>query len=478
MTANLPENWASASLEDICHIVQGQSPPGESYNSEGLGIPFFQGKAEFGDLHPTVCKWTTSPAKFAEAGDVLLSVRAPVGPTNVASLDCAIGRGLAALKPLGGTEARFVLYLLRWLERGWVTKGTTFAAITSDGLRGREIVVPPLKEQARIIAELDLQLSRLDSAVAVLKQAQAKLKRYRQSVLKAAVRGKLVPTEAELARGEGRDYEPASVLLERILNARRARMGKKYKEPAAPDVSILPALPEGWCWATFGSVAVIQSNLVQTKEFQEWPHIAPNHIESGTGKLLSFQTIEADGVFSPKHLFHKGQILYSKIRPYLCKAIIADFDGLCSADMYPIRGEAVTNEYLLLWLLSSDFTQLASHQQGRTVLPKINQDALNLLPVPIAPVDEQKRISAQCQHLFTTLEDLSAEVFAAQSRAGAFRFAVLKWAFSGNLVPQDPNDEPASELLARIRAERVANTKPEKKSRRRKPDMTTIGVQA
>jgi type I restriction enzyme S subunit len=140
----------------------------------------------------------------------------------------------------------------------------------SQGVVGdARVPIPPRSEQDRIVSILDTEISRIDAAIEGLKRVQANLKRYRASVLKAAVEGRLVPTEAELARQEGRDYEPASVLLAGILAERRRRWeeaelakmkakGKtpkndkwkaKYKEPAAPDTDGLPELPEGWCWA-------------------------------------------------------------------------------------------------------------------------------------------------------------------------------------------------------------------------------------
>jgi type I restriction enzyme S subunit len=123
------------------------------------------------------------------------------------------------------------------------------------------ISLPPLPEQHRIVAEIEKHFTRLDAAVASLQRAKANLKRYRASVLKAACQGKLVPTEAELARAEGREYEPASVLLERILKDRRARWEAqerrrgKYKEPATLDISTLPGVPEGWVWAMVEQLA-------------------------------------------------------------------------------------------------------------------------------------------------------------------------------------------------------------------------------
>ena len=130
----------------------------------------------------------------------------------------------------------------------------------------QEIPLAPLPEQRRIVAEIEKQFSRLDASVTALKRAQVNLKRYRSSVLKAACEGKLVPTEAQLAREEDRDYEPADRLLDRILVERRVQWASKpkrrgkYKEPAAPDTSALPELPEGWIWAPVEQLASLEPN--------------------------------------------------------------------------------------------------------------------------------------------------------------------------------------------------------------------------
>ncbi|MFE9934694.1 restriction endonuclease subunit S [Streptomyces hirsutus] len=152
-------------------------------------------------------------------------------------------------------------------------------------------------------------------------------------------------------------------------------------------------LPQGWVWATFVEVAHVAGNLVSPLEYPDLPHIAPNHIESETGRLLPFSTVAEDGVKSPKHLFSEGHILYSKIRPYLAKVVVARFDGLCSADMYPVSTE-LDPGYLALWLCSPAFTSFAARHQGRSVLPKINKEALAKLPVPVPPLMEQQRIVA------------------------------------------------------------------------------------
>jgi len=183
-------------------------------------------------------------------------------------------------------------------------------------------------------------------------------------------------------------------------------------------------LPSSWHWAEFGNIATVASNLVNPSLYPNLPHIAPNHIESQTGRLLPWATVAVDGVTSPKHLFYPGQILYSKIRPYLAKAILAPFTGLCSADMYPLE-TPLNARYLLYWLLSSEFTQYASLVQGRTVLPKINRDQLERLPVPVAPQPEQERIVATVEEQFSCLDAGKAAIERVRQNIRRISAAVL-----------------------------------------------------
>jgi type I restriction enzyme, S subunit len=194
-------------------------------------------------------------------------------------------------------------------------------------------------------------------------------------------------------------------------------------------------LPEGWTWARFQDIADVVSDLVDPADYPDSPHIAPNHIESFTGRLLPYATIAGDGVKSPKHRFHPGQILYSKIRPYLCKAVPVHFNGLCSADMYPVSSK-IDTAYLHRWLISPRFTEWASNHDGRTLLPKINQEALSTIPVPVPPLAEQRRI-------VTKVEALLARVNAAWEHLGKlpailkrFRQAVLAAACSGEMTKE------------------------------------------
>ena len=160
-------------LGEICEIIMGQSPSSETYNSCGDGLPFFQGKSEFGEVFPTVKVWCSFPQRIAEPGDILISVRAPVGPTNLVKDKCCIGRGLAAIRPNTSKLNRDFLWLqLQHLESDLVKKGqgSTFEAISTSDLKALSIYLPDLKTQKIIAEKLLDQLNRVKTTKDATKQ--------------------------------------------------------------------------------------------------------------------------------------------------------------------------------------------------------------------------------------------------------------------------------------------------------------------
>lgn len=144
-------------LKDICEIIAGQSPPSSTYNQNGEGLPFFQGKADFGELYPTTRMWCNKPQKIAEKGDILISVRAPVGPTNICSQRACIGRGLSAIRSGESVDGKYLLYFLRKHEPEIANQGngSTFSAITQEDIKRIRIPLPSLEEQGHIVKMLD-----------------------------------------------------------------------------------------------------------------------------------------------------------------------------------------------------------------------------------------------------------------------------------------------------------------------------------
>lgn len=149
--------WERVKLETVADIIAGQSPPSSTYNTEGIGLPFYQGKTEFGDRFPTTRQWCSSPVKIAEAGDILISVRAPVGPTNLTVERSCIGRGLSAIRPSKFVDTNYLLHCLSHVspELVKIARGSTFEAINQNDLRNLEIPLPPLHIQQQIAAVLD-----------------------------------------------------------------------------------------------------------------------------------------------------------------------------------------------------------------------------------------------------------------------------------------------------------------------------------
>lgn len=163
-----------ARLGDICSLNMGQSPDSESYNENGEGLPFFQGNADFGVLHPSVRVWCNAPTKIAHTDDILISVRAPIGALNIANIDCCIGRGLAALTVNQSIcDRKYLWHAISSKIDELNSKGTgsTFKAINKNVLADTEIPLPPLDTQRHIAAVLD----RVSDLIALRKQQLAKL---------------------------------------------------------------------------------------------------------------------------------------------------------------------------------------------------------------------------------------------------------------------------------------------------------------
>lgn len=472
----LPAGWAWTNLQAVSDTVFGQSPPSSSYNQDGHGLPFFQGKAEFGELNPTARKWCTEPTREAMPGDILLSIRAPVGPTNVADCHCAIGRGLAALRPR--IDPKYVRYWLIKSEPDLESKGTgtTFSAISKGVVNSYPIPTAPLFEQLRIVDKVESLFAQLDHGEASLRDVQKLLARYRQSVLKAAVTGQLTADW----RAENADrLESGCDLLERILQARRENWQGRgtYKEPVAPDTSNLPELPEGWVWASVDQMVEVFRNGLSKKpvtDKNQYPILrisAVRPMSVSLSDLRYYSPADTEDVSS--YWVQKGDLLFTRYSGS------AHFVGVCGQMrdvvnvLHPdklikvrvIDAPELCKDFLeLAWNAGVTRAHIASNIKTTSGQQGIAGGDIKSAPFPLPPADEQEVIAERVWDALEKMERLQTHCQAELTRSAALRQSILKDAFAGKLVPQDPNDEPASELLSRIRAERDADV-PKKRTR-------------
>lgn len=178
---------------DYFKVIMGQSPPSSAYNDEGQGLPFYQGKADFGLIYPTPRKYCTEPSPIAEKDDILISVRAPVGPTNMASGKCSIGRGLAAIRCKDSVLPKFLLYALRAIEREIADsvrdQGGGFTAIKRDQLKAFEIPIPDIGEQHRIVARIEELTRRAEEARKLAAEREVELNSLLQALYSRMIEG-------------------------------------------------------------------------------------------------------------------------------------------------------------------------------------------------------------------------------------------------------------------------------------------------
>jgi type I restriction enzyme S subunit len=375
-------------------------------------------------------------------------------------------------------------------QRYFVSEGkqtTNLASINLTKLGALPIPLPPVEEQRRIVAEIETQFTRLDATETALQRVQANLKRYRASVLQAAYEGRLVPTEAELARAEGRWYEPADQLLQRILQERRAkweaeqltnmkiedkvpkddRWKSKYREPVKPETSELPKLPEGWVWTNLLAVSELKGGITKGQKrkssdvLHSVSYLRVANVQRGFLDLREIKQIEATEDEIRELRLLPGDILFNEGgdrdklgRGWIWRGEIPN----CIHQNHVFRARLYIPDIqskFISWYGNS-FGQRYFMSEGKqtTNLASINLTKLGALPIPLPPFPEQYRIVAEVERRLSVIDELEAIMSANLKRVERLRQAILKRAFEGKLAPQDPTDEPASVLLERIRAER------------------------
>ena len=390
----LPPGWEWTTVGDAAEVVLGQSPPGSSYNETEEGMPFFQGKTEFGDLWPKAAKWTTAAKKVAHENDVLLSVRAPVGPTNLAPADCAIGRGLVALRETPAASHRYLLWWMRASahELASHATGSTFAAVSGAQVRAHPIPLAPRPEQDRIVAAIEEHLSRLDAGAHALEVSQGRLAALAQRLLDQSIEGEPVPL--------------GSLLAQPLRNGLSA--------PASPR----------------GSVRVVTLTAVTRSEF----------VETHT-KLIEPGTRSVDDLW-----MEAGDVFVQRSNTPDLVGTAAMYSGPPRWAIFPdllirvrVDRSRVEPAYLETVLRSTSIRRFfqGSAQGIAGSMPKISQPVVERAMIPLPEIGRQREIVEQLSEYLSITSRMATEASRVASRGQSLRHSILNAAFSGALTAHE-----------------------------------------
>jgi len=484
----LPVGWGWATLDQLFSSITDGDHSAPPQVEEG--VPFLvigdvrNGTIDFSDVRyvPRDYYATIGESRTPRKGDLLYTVTGSFGiPVLVESeREFCVQRHIAILKPIPQVSVRYLAFALATTEAYYqaveAATGTAQKTVGLQRLRQFRLPLAAAPEQKRIVDAIESYFTRLDDAVATLERVERNLKRYRASVLKSAVEGRLVPTEVALAKQERRSYEPASVLLERVLAERRRRWSEsgkkaKYEEPALPDTNDLPDLPDGWCWATIDqlALAVTYGSSAKTDEGLEdgIPVLRMGNIVDGYLDYSELKFLPVDHSEFPELLLRAGDLLFNRTNSaeLVGKTAVVATDAKASFASYLIRArfaKGVQSQYVSHFINSLTGRQwirsVVSQQVGQA---NVNGSKLKACSIPLPPSSEQVRIVDEVERAFSVAFATAGQVRQNLARCALLRQSILKWAFEDKLADQDTADEPASALLEHIKAEREGKrTKP------------------
>ena len=495
----IPDSWQWSKISELGDVVSGGTPSTKEPAFWGDVVNWITPADLSGYSEKFISKGAksltqkglaSSSAKLMPKGSVHFSSRAPVGYVVISKEDMSTNQGFKSIVPTKEGLNEFVYYYLKGAKRLAEERasGTTFKEISGKAFSELPIPLAPFNEQQRIVSKLEELLSELDKGIESFKTAREQLTVYRQAVLKHAFEGKL--TE-EWRKKHGGELESAETLLEKIKAERGQRYrqqlddwkqaaktwessGKKGKNPTKPgkpkelpplteeELSELPELPEGWGWVKLGQL---------TWSVKDGPHYSPKYEDEGI-PFISGGNIRPNGIdFSSakyiskelhEELSHRckpeaGDILYSKGGTTgIARVNTYEIDFNVWVHVAVLKITESTEPFFLQNALNSSFcyaqAQKYTHGVGNQDLGLTRM--VNIV-LAICNLTEQCKVIDEIESRLSVAEKLEQEIADGLRQAEALRQSLLKKAFEGKLVSQDPDDEPASILLERIKTEKA-----------------------
>lgn len=456
---SIPDTWRWSTMGEIAEVVGGGTPSTDRPEYYGGDIPWitpadlsgYVGKSiSAGSRSITRAGLENSGARLMPAGAVLFSSRAPIGYVVVAANPVSTNQGFKSFVLRDGLTSDYVYYYLRRAKQLALdlASGTTFLEISGKKAGQIPIPVPPLGDQIRIVAEIEKHLTRLEVGVGALRRVHAHLKRYRVAVFKAAYEGRLVPTEAELARQEGRPYEAGADLLRRMSPVRghdRHEATGSQKPAGHLDTSALAVLPEGWEWTTLDAIAEIKGGITKDQKRRPAeparlvPYLRVANVQRGYLDLEEVKQILATEVEIRDLALKPGDVLFNEggDRDKLGRGWVWNGEiPECIHQNHVFRARLSNSDFhpkFLSWYANSS-GQTFFFEQGKhtTNLASISMTKLRRLPVPVPPAAEQLRIVSEIDRLLSLAGGIEAIVIASLQRADRLHQAILQSAFGSN----------------------------------------------
>ena len=512
----LPKGWAVASFSQIGTWMGGGTPSKAVGSFWGGPIPWISPKdMKTKIIRSTIDGITTdavgnSAAKLIPAGSVVIVARSGILahtlPIAITAIESTLNQDMKALALSKGIESSFVAWGLRAFEQAILNKcrkgGTTVHSIEMPSLIAFELPIPPTNEQRRIVEKIEAMFERIDKGVESLAVAKTTLGLYRQSLLKSAFEGRL--TAAWRSQNPNK-LETPKALLARIQKERETHyksaldnwqaalsewraageVGRKPVKPSRPTEFIgeavfpsgeIAQIPPAWRWSPMSDVGRTSGGLTKNQKREALPlkakYLRVANVYSNELRLDHITEIGLTEEELSKSRLEKGDLLFVEGNGSLEQiGRVAVWDGSIP-DMthqnHLIRFSTdglLDSQFAMLFMISPVGRNLIKAQASSTSgLHTLSISKIANLPVPICYPAEQAEITRILDARLTAADAMEAEINAALLRAEALRQSILKQAFAGTLVPQDPNDEPAPTLLARIKAERAkaGKTKPRK----------------
>jgi type I restriction enzyme S subunit len=461
-------NWRTIRLGDVAKTSSGGTPKRTSPAYYGGGIPWVK-SGELGDstvyeTSETISKagLDGSSAKIFPKGTLCVALYgATVGKLGILGVDAATNQAVCGIFLPPEIDTRFAYRFLESKRRQLVesAKGGAQPNISQEIIRDLQFPLPPLLEQREIVAEIEKQFTRVDAGIAALRRTQANLKRYRAAVLKAACEGRLVPTEAELAKPQSpkqgsiprklgaSDFESGAILLERMLIERRKKWpgSGKYKEATVIDAGTLPSLPDGWAWASMRQVGEVQLGRQRAPQHHTGDNMRPYlrvanvfeaRIDTSDVKEMNFTPAEFERyqLRCGDILLNEGQTPELVGRPAMFRDEVAE----CCYQKTLLRFrayEGVLPAFALTvfrsYMHNRRFTRAASIT---TNIAHLTAEKFVEIEFPLPPLAEQTRIEAEVERRLSVVEELETTVNANLQRATRLRQSILQKAFLGQLV--------------------------------------------